>query len=92
METRARKQTDGSYLLSGSKNWITNAPIADVFIIWARDDEGIIRGFIVEKGTPGLSTSVIHGKFSLRASITGSIFMDDVRVGTSYQQTLFTIY
>ena len=83
METRARKQPDGSYLLSGSKNWITNAPIADVFIIWARDDEGIIRGFILDKCTPGLSTSVIHGKFSLRASITGSIFMDDVRVGFS---------
>lgn len=80
METRARKQPDGSYLLSGSKNWITNSPIADVFVIWAKDDEGDIRGFILEKGMEGLSAPKIDGKFSLRASTTGMIFMDDVKV------------
>lgn len=80
METRARKQADGSYILNGSKNWITNSPIADVFIIWAKDDEGIIRGFILEKGMPGLSAPKIDGKFSLRASTTGMIFMEDVKV------------
>ncbi len=80
METRARKQPDGSYLVSGSKNWITNSPIADVFVIWAKDDEGDIRGFILEKEMPGLSAPKIDGKFSLRASTTGMIFMDDVPV------------
>lgn len=80
METRARKQGDGSYKISGSKNWITNSPIADVFIIWAKDDEGDIRGFILEKGMTGLSAPKIEGKFSLRASITGMIFMDEVHV------------
>lgn len=80
METRAKKQADGSYILSGSKNWITNSPIADVFIIWAKDDEGDIRGFILEKSMAGLSAPKIEGKFSLRASITGMIFMDDVKV------------
>ena len=80
METRAKKQPDGSFILSGSKNWITNSPIADVFIIWAKDDEGVIRGFILEKGMEGLSAPKIDGKFSLRASTTGMIFMDDVKV------------
>ena len=80
METRARKQSDGSYILSGSKNWITNSPVADVFVIWAKDDEGDIRGFILEKGMPGLSAPVIKGKCSLRASVTGMIFMEDVKV------------
>jgi glutaryl-CoA dehydrogenase len=80
METRARKQADGSFLLSGSKNWITNSPVADVFVIWAKDDEGVIRGFILEKGMAGLSAPKIEGKFSLRASVTGMIFMDDVKV------------
>jgi len=80
METRARKQSDGSYMISGSKNWITNSPIADVFVVWAKDDEGVIRGFILEKGMPGLSAPKIEGKFSLRASITGMIFLDDVKV------------
>lgn len=80
MMTRASKQADNSYILSGSKNWITNSPIADVFIIWAKDDDDIIRGFILEKDMPGLSVSIIEGKFSLRASITGSIFMEDVKV------------
>lgn len=80
MMTRASKQADNSYILSGSKNWITNSPIADVFIIWAKDDDDIIRGFILEKDMPGLSVSIIEGKFSLRASITGSIFMEEVKV------------
>ena len=80
METRARKQPDGSFLLSGAKNWITNSPIADVFIIWAKDDDNVIRGFILEKEMEGLSAPKIDGKFSLRASTTGMIFMDDVKV------------
>ncbi len=79
METRARRVDDG-YVLNGSKIWITNSPIADVFIVWARDDEDVIRGFILEKGMPGLSAPKIEGKFSLRASVTGEIVMDDVAV------------
>ena len=78
METKARKQSDGTWLLNGSKNWITNSPIADVFVVWAKDDEGDIRGFILEKGMKGLSAPKIDGKFSLRASTTGMIFMEDV--------------
>jgi glutaryl-CoA dehydrogenase len=85
METRARKQPDGSFKLSGSKNWITNSPIADVFVIWAKDDAGDIRGFILEKGMKGLSAPKIEGKFSLRASITGMIFMDEVHVPAENQ-------
>jgi len=88
METRARRQADGSWRLSGSKNWITNSPIADVFIIWAKDDEGVIRGFILEKDMPGLSAPKIEGKFSLRASVTGMIFMDDVAVPHANQLPL----
>ena len=79
MKTRARK-TAGGYLLSGSKQWITNSPIADVFVVWAKDDAGEIRGFVLEKGMKGLSAPKIEGKFSLRASITGGIAMDDVFV------------
>ncbi|MCW8904577.1 MULTISPECIES: acyl-CoA dehydrogenase [Sedimenticola] len=79
MKTRART-VDGGYSLSGSKMWITNSPIADVFIVWAKDDEGVIRGFILEKGMKGLSAPKIEGKFSLRASITGEIVMDEVFV------------
>ena len=79
MKTRARK-IDGGYLLSGSKQWITNSPIADVFVVWAKDDAGEIRGFVLEKGMKGLSAPKIEGKFSLRASITGGIAMDDVFV------------
>ncbi|MEE8295340.1 MAG: acyl-CoA dehydrogenase [Sphingomonadales bacterium] len=79
MKTRARKKGN-SYILSGSKLWITNSPIADVFIVWAKDDEGIIRGFILEKGMKGLSAPKIEGKFSLRASVTGEIVMEDVEV------------
>lgn len=79
MESRARR-VEGGYLLSGNKMWITNSPIADVFVVWAKDDEGQIRGFILEKGWKGLSAPVIHGKVGLRASITGEIVMDEVFV------------
>lgn len=79
MKTRA-KGVDGGYVLSGSKIWITNSPIADVFIVWAKTDDGAIRGFILEKGVKGLSAPKIEGKFSLRASITGEIVMDEVFV------------
>jgi glutaryl-CoA dehydrogenase len=79
MRTRARK-ADGGYVLKGSKMWITNSPIADVFVVWAKDDAGEIRGFILEKGMKGLSAPKIEGKFSLRASTTGEIVMDDVFV------------
>jgi glutaryl-CoA dehydrogenase len=79
MITRARK-VDGGYKLSGSKMWITNSPIADVFIVWAKDDDGKIRGFILEKGMTGLTAPKIEGKFSLRASSTGMISMDNVFV------------
>jgi len=78
MKTRAEK-IDGGYRLHGSKMWISNAPIADIFVIWAKLD-GKIRGFIVEKGTPGLSTNKIEGKLSLRASITGDVSLDNVEV------------
>jgi len=79
MKTRAEK-TDSGYKISGSKMWISNAPIADIFVIWAKLD-GEIRGFILEKGMPGLTTNKIEGKLSLRASITGDISMDGVEVG-----------
>ena len=79
MRTRA-KRVDGGYVLNGSKTWITNSPIADVFVVWAKDDAGDIRGFILEKGMKGLSAPKIEGKFSLRASVTGMIMMDDVAV------------
>jgi len=79
MKTRARK-VDGGYRLKGAKMWITNSPIADVFIVWAKDDSDTIRGFILEKGMEGLTAPKIEGKFSLRASITGEIVMDDVFV------------
>ena len=77
MAARARK-VNGGYRLTGSKMWITNSPIADVFVVWAKDDEGAIRGFVLEKGWNGLSAPAIHGKVGLRASITGEIVMDDV--------------
>ena len=79
MLSRARK-TAGGFSLRGSKTWITNSPIADVFIVWAKDDEDIIRGYILEKGMAGLSAPPIQGKFSLRASSTGEISMDGVFV------------
>jgi len=77
METTA-KITKGGYILNGSKNWITNSPIADVLIVWAKDEDNILRGFIVERGFKGLETPIIKGKFSLRASTTGMIHMSDV--------------
>ncbi len=82
MTTRARK-TDAGYILSGNKTWISNAPIADIFVVWAKSDAhgGAIRGFILEKGAKGLSAPKIEGKLSLRASITGMIVLDDVEVG-----------
>ncbi|WP_432785725.1 Acyl-CoA dehydrogenase [Oligella sp. MSHR50489EDL] len=79
MKTRARK-VEGGYSLTGNKMWITNSPVADVFVVWAKDDAGEIRGFILEKGMQGLSAPKIEGKFSLRASITGEIVMDNVFV------------
>jgi glutaryl-CoA dehydrogenase len=79
MVTRAKK-ADGGYILHGAKMWITNAPLADVLVIWARNDDGVIRGFILEKGMKGLSTPKIEGKFSLRASVTGEVVMDEVFV------------
>ncbi|MGZ9032232.1 MAG: acyl-CoA dehydrogenase [Burkholderiaceae bacterium] len=79
MVTRARK-TEGGYLLQGSKSWISNSPIADVFVVWAKDDGGVIRGYILEKGMKGLTAPAIHGKMGLRASITGEIVMDEVFV------------
>ena len=77
MATRAKK-VDGGYSLTGSKTWISNAPIADVFVVWAKTDDGLIRGFILEKGWKGLSAPKIQGKVGLRASITGEVVMDNV--------------
>ncbi len=79
MRTRA-KTVDGGYIINGSKTWITNSPIADVFVVWAKDDAGEIRGYILERGMAGLTTPKIEGKFSLRASITGMIMLQDVFV------------
>jgi glutaryl-CoA dehydrogenase len=78
METRARA-TDGGFILVGTKTWISNAPIADVFVVWAKLD-GVVRGFILEKGMKGLSAPAIEGKFSLRTSVTGGIVMEEVFV------------
>jgi glutaryl-CoA dehydrogenase len=83
MTTRARKVA-GGWRLSGAKTWITNAPIADLFLIWAKDDEGVIRGFLAHKGTEGLSAPKIEGKFALRASATGQVLMDDVLVAEDH--------
>jgi len=81
METRAKYDSKSkTYTLNGSKTWITNAPISDLFVIWAKCDDGEIRGFLLDKNLKGLSTSKIQGKFSLRASITGTISMDDVKI------------
>ncbi len=79
METRARK-VDGGFELTGAKMWITNSPLADVFVIWAKDDAGDIRGFILDKGMKGLSAPKIRGKVGLRASVTGEVVMDRVFV------------
>ncbi len=80
MLTRARR-VDGGYRLTGTKTWITNSPIADVFVVWAKTEDGLIRGFVLEKGMAGLSAPVLHGKVGLRASVTGQIVMDEVPVG-----------
>ena len=79
MKTNAKEKGDG-YVLNGSKTWITNSPIADVLVIWAKDEQGVLRGFIVDRECKGLSTPTIEGKFALRASITGQIFLEDVFV------------
>ena len=79
MKTKAILQGE-HYIINGSKNWITNSPIADLFVIWAKDDTNTIRGFLMEKGMAGLTAPKIDGKFSLRASNTGMIFMDNVKV------------
>jgi len=84
MVTRARS-ADGGYRLTGAKTWISNSPIADVFVVWAKDDSETIRGFILEKGMKGLSAPKIEGKFSLRASITGEIVLNDVFVPAENQ-------
>ena len=73
-------EKDDCYILNGSKTWITNSPIADVLIIWAKDEQGVLRGFIVDRDSKGLTTPPIEGKFALRASITGQIFLDNVEV------------
>jgi glutaryl-CoA dehydrogenase len=77
MTTRARR-VDGGYQLTGTKSWITSSPIADVFIVWAKDDEDDIRGFVLEKGWKGLTAPPIHGKVGLRTSVTGEVVMDGV--------------
>jgi glutaryl-CoA dehydrogenase len=79
MKTRA-KSVPGGFSVSGAKMWITNSPIADVFVVWGKTDDGVIRGFVLEKGMKGLSAPKIEGKFSLRASTTGEIVMDNVFV------------
>jgi len=79
MTTRARRTRNG-WSLSGAKTWITNAPIADLLLVWAKDDEGTIRGYLLERGMKGLATTKIEGKFSMRVSITGMIAMDEVAV------------
>jgi glutaryl-CoA dehydrogenase len=84
MRTRARS-VDGGFVLNGSKTWITNSPIADVLVVWAKDDAGDIRGYILERGMAGLTQPKIEGKFSLRASVTGMIMMQDVFVPAEHQ-------
>ena len=79
MTCKARA-VEGGFVLNGAKTWITNAPVADVFVVWAKNDAGVIRGFILERGMKGLSTPAIEGKFALRASPTGQIVMDEVLV------------
>jgi glutaryl-CoA dehydrogenase len=83
MKTRARK-VDGGYVLNGSKMWISNSPIADVAVVWGKTEDGVIRGFLVERGMKGFSTPVIDGKISLRASITGEIVLENVEVPDSH--------
>lgn len=82
MQTKATKLPSGDYSLSGSKTWITNSPISDIAIVWAKDtsDDNKIKGFIVERAFGGMETPKIEGKLSLRASVTGMIMLDDCRV------------
>ena len=82
MLTKAKRDGD-DWIINGSKMWITNGSVADVAVVWAKDEEGIVRGFLIEKDTKGFSSSDIHGKMSLRASITSELFMKDVRVPDS---------
>ena len=84
MKTRARATADG-FVITGTKTWITNSPIADIFVVWAKDDEGDIRGFILERSMDGLGTPQIEGKFALRASPTGEIVLDQVRLAAEQQ-------
>ncbi len=84
MVTRART-VNGGFAISGVKTWITNAPVADVFVVWAKNDEGVIRGFLLERGMGGLTTPGIEGKFALRASPTGEIVMDEVRLTAEHE-------
>jgi glutaryl-CoA dehydrogenase len=79
MKTRARKSS-GGYLLNGTKTWITHSPVADIFVIWAKDDEGSVRGYLIEREANGLSTPKIEGKFAMRASPTGQVVLDNVFV------------
>ena len=79
MVTRA-KSVDGGFLLSGAKMWISNSPVADIFVVWAKNDEDVVKGYILERGMKGLTTPKIEGKFSLRTSVTGEIVMDEVFV------------
>ena len=79
MKTRAKK-VDGGYIVTGAKMWITNSPIADIAVVWAKTDDDVIRGFVLERGMKGFTTPKIQGKFSLRASVTGEIVMDNVFV------------
>jgi glutaryl-CoA dehydrogenase len=79
MKTRARKSS-GGYLLNGTKTWITHSPVAEIFVIWAKDDEGSVRGYLIERGAKGLSTPKIEGKFAMRASPTGQVVLDNVFV------------
>jgi glutaryl-CoA dehydrogenase len=83
MKTRAKK-VDGGYVLNGAKTWISNSPIADVAVVWGKTEDGVIRGFLVERGMKGFSTPAIEGKISLRASITGEIVLDNVEVPESH--------
>lgn len=82
MQTKAVQKGD-DFILNGSKTWITNSPLADVFLVWAKDEKGVVRGFLIEKGTKGLTAPEIKGKLSLKASPTGMIMLDDVKVHKS---------
>lgn len=84
MKCRVRREGD-RWILRGTKTWISHAPVADVFVVWARDEAGPLRGFVLERGMPGLSTPTIEGKLSLRASITGQVVMDDVAVDDDHR-------